>query len=75
MSSRTPTCVLPVPLPTSPVSNASIATRSRCLDACARAAAHGFMRVSSFNLYWDASGQTFQDADGYRTVLLNAGWR
>ncbi|MET3823169.1 hypothetical protein ACVK00_001964 [Burkholderia sp. PvR073] len=26
--------------------------------ACARAAAHGFMRVASFNPYWDASGQT-----------------
>jgi hypothetical protein len=43
--------------------------------ACARAAAHGFMRVASFNPYWDASGQTFEDPDGYRIVLQNAGWR
>ncbi|WP_175695404.1 VOC family protein [Burkholderia ambifaria] len=43
--------------------------------ACARAAARGFMRVASFNPYWDACGQTFEDPDGYRIVLQNAGWR
>ncbi|AJY23811.1 putative prolyl endopeptidase [Burkholderia ambifaria AMMD] len=43
--------------------------------ACARAAAHGFMRVASFNPYWDACGQTFEDPDGYRIVLQNAEWR
>lgn len=30
------------------------------------------MRATSFNPYWDASGQTFEDADGYRIVLQNA---
>ncbi|WP_415750386.1 hypothetical protein [Burkholderia sp. BCC1988] len=25
--------------------------------------------------YWDACGQTFEDADGYRIVLQNARWR
>ncbi|TGN92948.1 VOC family protein [Burkholderia sp. USMB20] len=43
--------------------------------ACARAVAHGFMRATSFNPYWDACGQTFEDADGYRIVLQNARWR
>ncbi|WP_409362335.1 hypothetical protein [Burkholderia sp. Bp8984] len=40
--------------------------------AYARAVAHGFMRATSFNPYWNASGQTFEDADGYRIVLQNA---
>lgn len=75
MSSGTPTCVLPVPLPTSPEPNASTATRSKCLDACACGAAHGFTRVTSFNPFRDASGQTFEDADRYRIVLQNAEWR
>ncbi|MFP3504595.1 glyoxalase [Burkholderia sp. SIMBA_062] len=43
--------------------------------ACACAAAHDFMRVVSFNPYWDGSGQTFEDPDGYRIVLQNSGWR
>ncbi|MDR6502266.1 catechol 2,3-dioxygenase-like lactoylglutathione lyase family enzyme [Burkholderia ambifaria] len=43
--------------------------------ACERATAHGFMPVMSFNPYWDISGQTFEDADGYRIVLQNAAWR
>ncbi|MGU7770747.1 VOC family protein [Burkholderia sp. MR1-5-21] len=43
-------------------------------DACARATAHGFVRVTSFNPYWEASGRTFTDADGYRIVLQNAAW-
>ncbi len=32
------------------------------------------MRVASFNPYWDACGQTFEDPDGYRIVLQNAEW-
>ncbi|MBN3833887.1 VOC family protein [Burkholderia sp. Ac-20344] len=43
--------------------------------ACARATAHGFMPVTSFNPYWEISGQTFEDADGYRIVLQNGTWR
>ncbi|AOJ28954.1 VOC family protein [Burkholderia seminalis] len=42
--------------------------------ACERAAAHGFMPVTSFNPYWEISGQTFEDADGYRIVLQNGTW-
>ena len=34
----------------------------------------GFRRVESFNPYWDARGQTFEDPDGYRIVLQNAAW-
>ena len=34
----------------------------------------GHQAVKSFNPYWDAKGRTFEDADGYRVVLQNAGW-
>jgi catechol 2,3-dioxygenase-like lactoylglutathione lyase family enzyme len=42
--------------------------------ACARMDAAGFQAVSSFNPYWDRSGRTFEDPDGYRVVLQNATW-
>ena len=35
---------------------------------------NGFVSVKSFNPYWDVSGRTFEDADGYRLVLQNAAW-
>lgn len=34
----------------------------------------GFRRVASFNPYWDVQGATFEDPDGYRTVLQRAAW-
>jgi len=34
----------------------------------------GFAPVPSFNPYWDRSGRTFEDTDGYRVVLQNARW-
>jgi catechol 2,3-dioxygenase-like lactoylglutathione lyase family enzyme len=34
----------------------------------------GFAPVSSHNPYWDRSGLTFEDPDGYRLVLENAAW-
>ena len=34
----------------------------------------GFAPVVSFNPYWDRSGRTFEDPDGYRVVLQNAAW-
>lgn len=42
----------------------------RCLNLVAA----GFKEVDSFNPYWRTSGRTFQDHDGYRIVLQNAGW-
>jgi hypothetical protein len=41
---------------------------------CQAMIAAGFRAVPSFNPYWDAKGRTFEDADGYRVVLQNAGW-
>jgi catechol 2,3-dioxygenase-like lactoylglutathione lyase family enzyme len=37
--------------------------------------AAGFPPVTSFNPYWDRSGATFEDPDGYRVVLQNEAWR
>jgi len=34
----------------------------------------GYEPVSSYNLYWDKNGATFEDPDGYRVVLQNAEW-
>ena len=34
----------------------------------------GFKVVRSFNPYWDIRGRTFEDFDGYRIVMQNAGW-
>lgn len=39
-----------------------------------RMIAHGYAPVTSFNPYWDVSGRTFEDPDGYRVVLQNAAW-
>jgi catechol 2,3-dioxygenase-like lactoylglutathione lyase family enzyme len=42
--------------------------------AVERMKAHGYQPVPSFNPYWDRSGVTFEDGDGYRVVLQNAAW-
>ncbi|MGI4855908.1 MAG: VOC family protein [Janthinobacterium lividum] len=42
--------------------------------ACDRMIAAGFGDVISFNPYWDVSGGTFEDFDGYRVVLQNTEW-
>ena len=42
--------------------------------ACSRAETAGFRRVASHNPYWDRSGATYADCDGYRVVLQNADW-
>lgn len=34
----------------------------------------GFEPVPSFNPYWDRTGATFEDPDGYRVVLQQASW-
>jgi catechol 2,3-dioxygenase-like lactoylglutathione lyase family enzyme len=34
----------------------------------------GYRPVKAFNPYWDRKGRTFEDPDGYRVVLQNAGW-
>lgn len=34
----------------------------------------GFAPVAAFNPYWDQSGRTFEDCDGYRVVFEQAEW-
>jgi catechol 2,3-dioxygenase-like lactoylglutathione lyase family enzyme len=43
--------------------------------SCARMLAAGFEQVASFNPYWEATGRTFEDPDGYRFVLQRAEWK
>jgi hypothetical protein len=35
----------------------------------------GYAPVPSYNPYWDRSGCTFEDPDGYRVVFQNTAWR
>lgn len=34
----------------------------------------GFVKVKSFNPYWDQNGSTFEDTDGYRVVIVDGEW-
>jgi hypothetical protein len=43
-------------------------------STCDRLAESGFVCVTSLNPYWDVSGRTFEDHDGYRIVLQNSAW-
>ena len=42
--------------------------------ACSDMDSAGFIRVESFNPYWDQKGVTFEDIDGYRVVIQNMHW-
>lgn len=44
------------------------------LKRCQQMLTAGFKQVVSYNPYWDKSGQTFEDVDGYRVVLQNDTW-
>jgi hypothetical protein len=52
-----------------------IPQESEWLALCGTMLAAGFKRVASFNPYWEARGRTYEDHDGYRTVLERAEWR
>ena len=43
-------------------------------SACSQMTRAGFITVTAYNPYWDQLGRTFEDLDGYRVVLQNAGW-
>lgn len=34
----------------------------------------GFIKVTSYNPYWDQNGNTFEDCDGYRVVITLDQW-
>jgi catechol 2,3-dioxygenase-like lactoylglutathione lyase family enzyme len=44
-------------------------------QAIARMQSAGFSPVRAFNPYWDRSGRTYEDPDGYRIVIQQAGWK
>jgi catechol 2,3-dioxygenase-like lactoylglutathione lyase family enzyme len=48
--------------------------RAQWSSAVARLEEAGYKSVQAFNPYWDKHGRTFEDPDGYRVVLQNAGW-
>ena len=48
--------------------------RAEWQGAIDRMRAAGYAPVPSFNPFWDRSGCTFEDPDGYRVVLQNAAW-
>jgi catechol 2,3-dioxygenase-like lactoylglutathione lyase family enzyme len=48
--------------------------RAEWEEATRRMRAAGFDPVAALNPYWDQQGATFEDPDGYRVVLQNAGW-
>ena len=51
-----------------------IAHRDEWERRCAAMLTAGFRPVPSHNPYWDVSGRTFEDPDGYRVVLQNERW-
>ena len=42
--------------------------------ACSQAEAAGFIKVQSYNPYWDLLGATYEDIDGYRVVFQREAW-
>ncbi len=49
--------------------------REEWLQVCLNMQSAGFVIVPSFNPYWDVSGKTFVDHDGYRIVIQNSAWK
>jgi hypothetical protein len=43
-------------------------------ESCKQMSVAGFRVVPSSNPYWDRSGRTFEDVDGYRVVLQKGAW-
>jgi hypothetical protein len=51
-----------------------VSDKQEWLQATERMSAAGYQPVPSFNPYWDRSGQTYEDPDGYRVVIQNQSW-
>lgn len=51
-----------------------IPERDTWTQACSQMVTAGFAKVESYNPFWDQSGATFEDLDGYRVVLENGKW-
>nr|WP_234472666.1 VOC family protein [Pantoea sp. S61] len=48
--------------------------RDRWQQTCQQMVLAGFVQIESFNPYWDQNGKTYQDHDGYRTVIQCQQW-
>jgi len=44
------------------------------VGVCGAMETAGFRSVASYNSYWDVSGKSYEDIDGYRVVLQNTDW-
>ena len=51
-----------------------VPTASEWKAACSSMAAAGFEQIAASNPYWQASGRTYRDHDGYCIVLQRADW-
>ncbi len=51
-----------------------IADQSQWQAACQRLLEAGFAEVAAYNDFWDESGRTFEDLDGYRVVIHCSEW-
>ena len=51
-----------------------VSDKQEWLQATDCMSAAGYQPVPSFNPYWDVSGQTYEDPDGYRVVIQNQSW-
>lgn len=51
-----------------------VPTAAEWQTACASMLTAGFKQVPAFNPYWEARGRTYEDPDGYRTVLQEGEW-
>ena len=51
-----------------------IPDRAEWTRAVERMQKNGYKPVKSYNPWWDDSGKTFEDIDGYRVVLFNTSW-
>ena len=52
-----------------------IPRETRWLASCENMLAAGFEQVAPLNPYWRLRGRTYEDHDGYRTVLERAEWK
>ncbi|SRR5258706_8202299 len=51
-----------------------ISDKNKWNECCKQMLTAGFKQVNSYNPYWDKSGRTFEDVDGYRVVIENSAW-
>ena len=51
-----------------------IESRNDYKKICSDMEMSGFIKVKSVNPYWERSGSSYEDPDGYRVVIYNEKW-